>query len=212
MQKSKKIIEKEYRFLIDSAKLTIKPPSQIGKFVLTSKKTINHTDFLFEREKAPLKDENIGFRIRKTASATEFTYKKFLGKKDGIVSYDEFTTRISPNLIEDFKEGLFNHKDLPILQKLQQSGSLYFLLEIHNSRTIYTYTLKHSTIELMLENIKYKNDKNTVSDSMIEIEINISANDQDETDMFVNAIKETYGSEIMDEGKNTRAERLLNER
>ncbi len=209
MQKTLNIIEKEYRFLISLESAKILPPDQIGHFKLANKKVSNHTDYLFEREVVPLKDDNVGFRVRKAGSSMEFTYKKFLGKENGVVNYDEFTTVVDPDTLKQFKEGDFNHKNLPVLTTLSEKGSLYFLLEIINRRTIYTYTHDSSTIELMVEDIKYKNNAQSVSDSMMEIEINISNDDQKDMDLFVEIIKEKYDCVLMDEGKNTRAARLL---
>ncbi len=209
MNKSNQIIEKEYRFLIDIEKLKISPPVQIGSFILDDQKTKTHTDYLFEREELPLKNENIGFRIRQIGENLEFTYKKFLGKENGVVNYDEFTIPISQETLQSFKRGDFEHKDLPILKKLSTKGTLYFLLEIENKRSTYLFSHGSSKIEVMLEDIKYKNGSNTVTDSMMEIEINVSEEDSGDLDIFVETLKKMYGCVDMNEGKNTRAERLL---
>jgi len=75
---SQKKIELEYRFLIPRERIMVIPPHEVANFVLNNSTVVVFQDFLFERTGTPLKDDNVGFRLRKRDDTDiEFTYKKF---------------------------------------------------------------------------------------------------------------------------------------
>lgn len=205
-----KIIEKEYRFLISRDKLEVQPPKKVGKFELVQTGTIDLKDSLFERRGAPLKDENIGIRIRDIANGTiEFTYKKFLGREGEIAKYDETTTSISREMLDNFLNNHFSNSNLEIIDKLSEKGELYFYLTISNYRKVYIYRSEHSVAELVIEDIQYSNSEKSVQDAAMEIELKYGDDAKDDIDLFVKEIKILYECIDQNEGKNTRALKLL---
>lgn len=206
-----KIIEQEFRFLIDKNKLKIKPPRQIEGFELLDSSVIKIEDNLFEREGLSLKEENIGFRIRKIDNdKIEFTYKKFLGRDNNMVRYDEFTIEINQNEADELKSNVFTNPKLPILVEMTKKGKLYYFVTINNKRDVYHYKNNDSSIELVIEDVLYSNGNNKAPDSALEIEIKATNERRDNVDKFVNNIKELYECKVLNEGKNARAMRLLN--
>lgn len=205
----KNITEKEYRFLIPRESLDIVPPKDINGFVLISKNATDHKDYLFERERMSLKSEDIGFRVREMGGKLEFTYKKFLGRENGVVHFDEFTTEISDTVLQDFQSGEFLKSGIEILKKLEKKGKLYPLLNIKNKRKIFVYEKGGCKAELTLEDVLYSSVNKSVSDSAMEIEIEYSKNDEDLIAEFVAEIKKIFNCKELNEGKNARGERLL---
>jgi inorganic triphosphatase YgiF len=206
----KNIIEKEYRFLIPRESLAIVPPKEIkGFFALISNNVIKHRDYLFEREKVSLKSEDIGFRVREIGNKLEFTYKKFLGRENGIVHFDEFTTNISDEDLQRFQSGDFSKSGIDILETLEKKGKLYPLLNIANKRTVYKYEKGECIVELMLEDVVYSSGKKVVADSAMEVEVEYITNKERLITSFINEIRKLYKCEELNEGKNARGERLL---
>lgn len=205
-----KIIEIEYRFLIGRDKLEVEPPKKVGKFELVETSTLNLKDSLFERHGAPLKDENIGIRIRDIGNGTiEFTYKKFLGRDGEVARYDETTLNISRDTLDNFLHNNFTNSNLEVIDKLSEKGELYFYLTISNSRKVYMYRSDHSEAELVIEDIQYSNSEKSVQDAAMEIELKYGEDSKEDIDAFVKVIKDLYECIDQNEGKNTRALKLL---
>lgn len=205
------IIEQEFRFLIPYQKLQIDPPTEILSFKMVESSVIKIEDSLFERKGITLKEENIGFRVRKiNDDKIEFTYKKFLGRENNIVRYDEFTLDLNEPESQDLKSNVFTNPRLPILTEMQEKGNLYYFVTVANKRKVYNYKDNNSLIELVIEDIVYSDGKNEAKDSAIEIEIKADNSNKENVYKFVDKIKEIYKCEDLNEGKNARAMRLLN--
>ena len=202
-------IEKEYRFLTDQQNLNNIPPKTIGDFKLLNRQVTEHIDYLFERKVISLKDDNVGFRIRKSSEKIEFTYKKFLGFKNNIVQYDEFTLPISQALLDRFLENKFSGTEIKILQELANKGELYYLLTIKNKRFIYTYKYKDTICDLIIEDLEYIHGKLNKRDTMVEVEINTINDNLKSTSTFIETIKQIYNVKTLNQGKNARAMKLL---
>lgn len=204
------LLEQEYRFLIDRKMLTVAPPLKIYDFRLKNSSISNLKDHLFERNKMSLKEENVGFRIRNVDNKyTEFTYKKFLGKENGMARYDEFTTIISDIEANKLINNNFKIKKLSILKTLSLKGQLYYFLSIENKRRIFNYENGLCTIEMVIEDITYSSSKKSAQDSAMEIEIKMTEKDKESVVKFVEKIKKIYNCIDQNEGKNTRAQKLL---
>lgn len=209
MQNIKQIIEMEYRYLIPESKVSLRPPDEICGFKLESNTTSEHEDLLFEREKTSMKSENVGIRMRKKSNNFEYTYKKFLGRFDGVVNYDELTVPVSIGQWELALSGKIDDKVLPKVGELIQKGNIYPLFLIKNKRNIYNYVQGKSKIELVVEDVMYSIKDKTAKDYMLEAEVVVSSEDKQDLDFFIKEICDLYNCQDLNEGKNSRAEKLL---
>lgn len=205
---SKNIIEKEYTFKIPKSKLKTKLPTVLKNFILKGHIEYKIKDILLERLGAPLSDVNIGMRIRiKDNGVIELTYKKFLGRKNGLAHYDERTLLLTnKDLAFFYKNGVFPAKEKWLLE-LQKEGRLYVLLEINNSREFFKYSYKKDVIEVVVEDITYSNDSKSAKDYMLEVELFLTS-DIEIIDV-VNLISVLFNAKEVNEGKITRALKML---
>lgn len=202
-------MEIEYCFSISKDKITLEPERQIGSFKLVKIEHKHILDILIEREIISLTSEKIGVRLRKTNNENEFTYKRFLGLDNGAMKYDEVTEPVSDLVFNNFLTGkieLFNQT----LKNLARKGKLYPLLTIKNSRQVILYKNETSTVEVDIEGLEYLSLSNhhTAQDAILEIEI-IQGKNLNEITKLIDYFKTTYSATTTNEGKNTRACRLL---
>lgn len=213
MDTNKQIVELEYHFEIPRDSLKIQPRKLITDFKMIKSYDVEVTDVLLETKKQSLKSIGAGMRIRKTNNHVEFTYKKFLGKENGAVKFDELTTTLNENEYQSVISNEFIHlTDLNlVLEKLnKQINDVYVLLVINNKRNVLSYATPSTQIEMILEDIEYKSRGLEAVDAMMELEITSSTFDQKTVEKFIEAVNRTYHGKAVDEGKNGRGMRLLN--
>ncbi|MDP2860671.1 MAG: CYTH domain-containing protein [bacterium] len=209
MKSNATIIEAEYQYLIPRSKLNLAPPANLDGFSLADIENIEIKDVLLERKNISLKSEKIGIRIRKVGQKKELTYKKFLGKENGITKFDEQTLEIDDKTYSDFSRGVFDYKRFSIFDALRQKGEFYVMITISNKRKIYHYTDSRSRVELIIEDICYKTNGKKAQDAMIEIEIKHPADQEAEIKKLAEYIRDYYFGRETNEGKNSRGMFLL---
>lgn len=203
-------MELEYRYVIPSENINLIPPKDIGVFELAKSYQISLEDILIERRGHSLKKEKIGIRARKTGTSYEVTYKKFLGEERGAKKFDEHNAIIDQATFERIKSGDFDFSALPIADEISRTGDPYILVEVINSRSVYIYAHEKASLELVVEDITYIGNNRTVQDAMMELEIKSDLVDKSEEIKFVaDTIKALYGGVESNEGKNSRAMKLL---
>lgn len=209
----KKIIEKEYRYIISRKNLGLIPPKSIAGFILQSNKTTEFEDILFERRTKTLKSQDIGIRLRKFLvegkRVSEFTYKRFLGKENGVVRFDETTFRVAEEVFEKVSKGNLSELNFPLLEKVKKEGDLFVLLGIKNKRQVYDYAKKKAKLEMVIEDLTFFSGNKKTEDAMIEIEIKSSKEDIINSEIFVDKIKKIFECTDSNQGKNSRGMLLL---
>lgn len=210
---NQKIIEKEYRFIISRKNLSLIPPKSIAGFMLQSNKTTKIVDILLERKIKTLKSQDTGIRLRKTLIDgkwfSEFTYKRFLGKENGVVKFDEMTSSIDQELFENVSKGDLSELNFPLLKKVKKEGDLFVLLCIKNKRQVYDYANKKTNLELIVEDITFFSRNKRAKDATIEIEIKSPEEDISSSETFVDEIKRIFECMDSNQGKNSRGMTLL---
>ncbi len=202
-------IELEYRYVIPRDKLSTNLPKELRGFFNTKNYTLVLEDVLIERKNISLKSEKIGIRVRNDSDKYELTYKKFLGEENGAKKFDEHTTEIEKKDYESIKAGDLNVINLPGITEIKRKGELYILVILNNKRNVYIYEQNQTVLELVVEDLIYKNQSGTVNDSMLEIEIKSNEGLTEEIQDLANKIKILFNAEDSSEGKNSRAMKLL---
>lgn len=210
MKSTHKATEREYSYLIPRKKLSLPLPAKVGSFNLISLENKLISDLILERHELAFSKENIGVRIRKIDTKIEFTYKKFLGKENGLTRYDEVTEEVYQDTFDAYSSGnivLFND----ILRDLSKQGQIYPFLQINNSRKVAVYGNKVDRVEVVIEDLKYFSwEKNKyIKDAMIEIEIIKCNHSSSEIEKLVNYFCQTFDGSPTNEGKSTRASKFL---
>ncbi|GEM_PF-3006570 len=207
-------LEREYTFQINKKHTELNLPSELGRFRLISKKNIRFKDYILDTKNQSLNDQKIGLRLRIYKKKGDLTLKKFLGRTKDIATYKEHTLKIPFLYLQSFeKSGQDYIKNILKMKGIIDIRErLTILLEINNDRQIYTYKTKNITLELVVETLKYLKNGRAVEDALLEIEI-IQINETNESlklvSKFVDSVKDMFKCLPINEGKTSRAIRLL---
>ena len=213
----KKLIEKEFSFIINSEDEIIFP-QQIFGFFITKKKKINILELNYEKTLENDKFKNAWVRVRKIMDQNnekiELTYKQYLWTKNWMNKFLEITEDISHFSWDVF---LFNQIDnLNLTKKLKK-----LLLEMHNlcimqpwitienARNLYYYACENCILEVADEKIGYFLWEKTCREKMLEIEIISDLYDSEKIKKFVNYFADGYKLVIPSEWKSERGKKLL---
>jgi len=176
--------------------------SSLENWTKTEEDYYSLVDSIYDTEDHKLGKHKMGVRVRSAKNSTTLTAKRFIERRTSgenifeeqhvELSGDEHPLRIEKENGITFPAGI---------------GKLQKILEIVNSRKIFTFTKGESTIEVINETISYADDRRVVEDHLLEVEF------ENVPDDVITAVKseleKQYNLEQLQEGKTDRALRLL---